>query len=173
MLFSENVRFVLDSRGRPYSQPSAHGPGSDPGVEPTLGSCEPELTKGLEPPTTCLQRRCSTIELRQQSYTEWSYRDSNPDFSDANAASSHWTIAPNLPPISDGGGPVLPLLVDVGSSPARPTQRRAAKNQRRELTELTPHGYLLSKAASYGARVYLIRPCISPRARARRPGALL
>ncbi len=66
LLFSENVRFVLDSRGGPYSQPSVHRPGSYPGVRLTLGSCDPELVKGIEPPTFAVQKRCSTVELHQQ-----------------------------------------------------------------------------------------------------------
>ncbi len=49
VLFSDDVRFVIDSRGGPYSQPSAHRPGSYPGVRPTLGSCDPEPTPGIEP----------------------------------------------------------------------------------------------------------------------------
>lgn len=41
-LFSDCVRFAVDSRGEPYSKLSAHMPGSYPGVWPTLGPCDPE-----------------------------------------------------------------------------------------------------------------------------------
>ncbi len=72
----------------------------------------PELTKGLEPPTTALQGRCST----RLSYVS------------IDAPNNGW------------GPPVLSLLVDVSTTPARAAQRWPSQDDRRKLTEPAPHG---------------------------------